>query len=90
MKRWLLIVLVVMNALYIYSTFVDWNIRWGNVWTMFMAVLLLGSMVLSGWFLLRSRKRSGYHPYLSVVLLSLSIASFGWFAFLNYLSFIMG
>lgn len=87
MRRFLLIVLLLGNLFYItdflsnYDTF-----KLNNLWVIFFSISLYFSIL----FLIRSRKKSGYSPYLSISVLVTSISCLGTFPFLYFLSNLMG
>ncbi|WP_128524323.1 hypothetical protein [Halobacillus litoralis] len=90
MKKFLLVLSLIINTCYIGIVLIDFDIRFSAAWNIMFGVFFALSILLASVFLFQSRRRLGSHPYLSVSVLSLSLASLGWFLFINYLSFIMG
>lgn len=90
MKKFILILLLIVNGFYIGNFLIDFGIRFSSTLNVFFGIVFVISIILSGMFLFRSKRESGNHPYLSLVVLSISFASLGWFTFFNYLSLIMG
>ncbi|MCP3027090.1 hypothetical protein [Halobacillus sp. A5] len=90
MKRILLILLLILNLLYLAVVLTGYPMRFSFAWNVGLAFGWIGCLLLSGIFFIRSGKKSGYSPYLSLAVFSLSLACFGWHAFINYLSLIMG
>lgn len=90
MKKTLLVFSVIVNLVYLIHVLVDLGIKLSNVMNVTFGLLFVVSISGSIYFLVRSRENPGYHPYLSLTVLTLSIGSLGWFAFINYLSLIMG
>ncbi|RDY67615.1 hypothetical protein DXT76_18950 [Halobacillus trueperi] len=89
MKKTLLAISVIVNLLYLINVLVDFGIRLSSVMNVVLGLIFVVSILGSLFFLIQSKQNSGYHPYLSLTVLTLSIASFGWFTFINYLSLIM-
>ncbi|WP_101841974.1 hypothetical protein [Halobacillus sp. Marseille-P3879] len=90
MKRFLLILLLIVNLLYIAAVLTGYPMRFSFGWNVGLGLVWIGCLLLSGIFLIRSGRKSGYSPYLSLTVFSLSLASLGWHAFINYLFLIMG
>ncbi|WP_027953660.1 hypothetical protein [Halobacillus kuroshimensis] len=90
MKKILLAISVIVNLIYLINVLVGIGIRLSNVMNVILGLIFVVSILGAIYFLVRSKQDSGYHPYLSLAVLTLSIASLGWFAFINYLSLIMG
>ncbi|KGX87888.1 hypothetical protein N781_11575 [Pontibacillus halophilus JSM 076056 = DSM 19796] len=89
MKKALLAISVIVNLVYLINVLVDLGIRLSNVMNVILGSIFVISILGAIYFLVKSRQNSGYHPYLSLTVLTLSIASFAWLAFINYLSLIM-
>lgn len=90
MKKIILVLLLIVNSFYIGNFLIGFGIRFSSTWNVFFGIVFVISILLSGMFLFRSKKKSEYSPYLSVAVLSISFASLGWFVFFNYLSLLMG
>ncbi|WP_431802327.1 hypothetical protein [Halobacillus andaensis] len=90
MKRFLLILLLIVNLLYIAAVLIGYPMRFSLGWNVGLGLVWVGNLLLAGIFVFRSGKKNGYSPYLSLAVFSLSLACFGWHAFINYLSLIMG
>ncbi|MYL39582.1 hypothetical protein [Halobacillus litoralis] len=90
MKKTLLVLSVIVNLVYLIHVLVDLGIKLSNVMNVTFGLIFVVSISGSIYFLIQSRENPGYHPYLSLTVFTLSIASIGWFAFINYLSLIMG
>lgn len=82
--------LLVINALFIGYYLSDIDFRFNAIWLAFLWAFFLTSIVVSSLFLYRSRIEEGFHPYLSITVLAISIGSFGWFLFLHYLFLLIG
>ncbi|NYE04533.1 hypothetical protein F4694_001277 [Bacillus niacini] len=48
------------------------------------------SLILSFYYLMRTRKQKGYTPYLSIAVISFSMGSLGLYVFIYYLSNLLG
>lgn len=90
MNKALLIVLLLINTFFIVSYSIGFNFVMGTFWTVFFGVFFVMSIVISTILLIRSRKASENLTYLSLAVLTLSIGSFGWYLFINYLFLLMG
>lgn len=90
MKKFLLVLSVIINLLYWFNVFADVGLRLAPLMNILFGLTFLVSILASIAFLIRSKQNTGYHPYLSISVLTLSLASLGWFSFINYLSLIMG
>ena len=90
MKKTLLFLSIVIQTFYITTVLVEFSIRWSDSWNLFFGIIFILSILYSCFLLYRSRNSSGNHPYLSITVLSLSLASLGWFSFINYLSLMIG
>ncbi|MBM7553965.1 hypothetical protein [Thalassobacillus pellis] len=90
MKKILLTISVIVNLFYLINVLAGSGIRLSNLMNVILGVIFVVSILGSIISLLRSKQNSSYHLYLSLTVLTLSLASFGWFAFINYFSLIMG
>ncbi|WP_430786860.1 hypothetical protein VBD025_14925 [Virgibacillus flavescens] len=90
MKKAVLLIMLLINLVFIANFLIGIGFRLTNLWTVLLGAFFIISILFSGIFLFRSRKKPGYHPYLSLGVLTLSSGSFAWFIFLNYLSLLMG
>lgn len=90
MKKILLSLSLLVNGFYIANFLIGSGIRFSSGWNMFFGAFFVSSIFSSIMFLFRYRRESENSPYLSIAVLSISLASLGWFTFFNYLSLIMG
>ncbi len=90
MKKILLTISVIVNLFYLINVLADFGIRLSNPMNVILGFIFVVSILGSIIILIRSKQNSEYHPYLSLTVLTLSLASLGWFAFINYFSLIMG
>ncbi|GGD25255.1 hypothetical protein [Pontibacillus salipaludis] len=81
---------LLVNLFYLINVLISLGIRFSNIINGILGIIFVVSIGGSVLFLIRSKQRKGYHPYLSLTVLTLSLASLGWFAFINYFSLIMG
>lgn len=87
LRRFLLIVLLIGNVFYITNFLSNYDTFKLNIlWVIFFSI----SLYLSILFLTRSRKKSGYNPYLSISVLVTSISCLGSFVFLYFVTNLMG
>lgn len=89
MKKFLLVLSVIINLIYWINVLADVGLRLSPLMNILFGLMFLGSIFGSIICLIRSKQNTGYHPYLSVSVLTLSLASLGWFSFINYFSLIM-
>jgi hypothetical protein len=82
-----LILLLLINIYYIVSflAFFGTSIL-NNVWLGTFIV----SLLLSIFYLIRTRKQKGYNPYLSIAVITFSMGSLGLYVFIYYLSNLLG
>lgn len=90
MKKVLLTISIIVNLLYLINVLASLGIRQSNGMNVLLGLIFVVSILGSIFSLIRFRQNSCYHLYLSITVLTLNLASFGWFAFINYLSIIMG
>ncbi|WP_226577598.1 hypothetical protein [Halobacillus litoralis] len=90
MKRILLSLSVLVNLFYLINVLGGFGIRMPDLLNVIFGLIFVVSILGSIIFLIRFKQNRGYHPYLSLMVLTLSLASFGWFAFINFLTGIMG
>ncbi|RDY72648.1 hypothetical protein ACJA3J_08575 [Halobacillus sp. SY10] len=86
MKKQFFLFLLVVHVFYIAHALFDFGLRMSMEWNILLGFIFITSLFYSSIHLLRSKK----HPLLSVSVLSLSLASLGWFTFINFLSIVMG
>ncbi|MYL49760.1 hypothetical protein GLV98_09690 [Halobacillus litoralis] len=86
MKKLFFLFLLFVNVFYIANALFGFGLKMSLEWNVLLGLLLITSLLYSSIHLLRSKK----YALLSVAVLSLSLASLGWFTFINYLSLIMG
>ncbi|MEC3883309.1 hypothetical protein VKA52_06190 [Halobacillus sp. HZG1] len=86
MKKLFFLFLLFVNVFYIAHVLFDFGLRMSLPWNVLFGFLFITSLLYSSIHLLRSKK----YALLSVTVLSLSLASLGWFTFINYISLIMG
>lgn len=86
MKKLFFLFLLFLNIFYIAHALFDFGERISVVWNVLLGLLFITSLIYSAIHLFQSKK----YPLLSVAVLSFSLASLGWFAFINFLSFVIG
>ncbi|SMQ78054.1 hypothetical protein SAMN05444673_3216 [Bacillus sp. OV166] len=87
MRRFILILLLLINVFYIANYLINFeSFAFNNLWIVFFII----SFGLSILFLFRSKKQSAYNPLLSIAVLVASISSLGAFGFQYLLSNLMG
>ncbi|PGZ95198.1 hypothetical protein COE51_21480 [Bacillus pseudomycoides] len=87
MKKFILVLLLLVNVCYIVIYFTNFEVFAPNfVWIVFFMISLCLSML----HLYRSRKQSGYNPYLAIAVLVTGISSLGAYGFRYFLSDFMG
>ncbi|REJ11134.1 hypothetical protein [Halobacillus trueperi] len=86
MKKLLFLFLLCVNVFYIAHALLDFGLQLSMEWNILLGLLFITSLFYSIIHLLRSKM----YPLLSIAVLSLSLASLGWFTFINFLSIVMG
>jgi uncharacterized membrane protein HdeD (DUF308 family) len=88
LRRIILILLLLINVFYIANFLInfDSSTTLNILWIVFFII----SFCLSIFYLFRSRKNSGYNPYLLIAVLVASIGSLGTFDYLYFISNLMG
>ncbi|MBP1080797.1 Zn-dependent protease with chaperone function [Bacillus capparidis] len=87
LKKLVLLLLLLINVFYIVNYLINFEfISLSYFWL----VSFIISLVLSTLYLFRSRKQSGYNPYLSVAVLVASISSIGAYGFKYFIANLMG
>lgn len=87
MKKFILVLLLLVNVCYMAIYFTNFEVFAPNsVWIVFFII----SLCLSILYLYRSRKQSGYNPYLAIAVLVTGISSLGAYGFRYFLSHLMG
>lgn len=88
MRRIILILLLLINVYYIANFLINFDSSktLNSLWIVFFII----SFCLSLFYLFRSRKNSGYNPYLLIAVLVASISSLGTFGYLYFISNLMG
>ncbi|WP_377890623.1 hypothetical protein [Alkalihalobacillus sp. R86527] len=89
MKITVLILLFLVNVIYLVNFMVGSVLQFSVVTEALFVLSFLIGIVLSITYLLQS-KRHDQHPFLSIAVLSFSLASFGCFTFFQYLANMMG
>ncbi|MET3318991.1 UNVERIFIED_ORG: hypothetical protein ABIC97_002086 [Peribacillus simplex] len=87
MKRFVLILLLLINVIYILNYLINFEtLPLNNLWIVFFII----SLCLSILYLFQSRKKYGYNSYLSIAVIFASISSLGAYGFLYILSNLLG
>ncbi|KON68787.1 hypothetical protein AKG34_08265 [Peribacillus butanolivorans] len=87
MKKFILILLLLINVIYIANYLINFEtFTLNNLWIVFFII----SLSLSILYLFQSRKKSGYISYLSIAVIFASFSSLGAYGFLYILSNLMG
>ncbi|RWZ58585.1 hypothetical protein EQV77_06355 [Halobacillus fulvus] len=86
MKKILLWLSILINLFYLTNFLFDFGLKLPGFINVILGGVFVASLISALFLLIRSKKHEG----LAVTVLSLSLASLGWFVFINYLSLIMG
>ncbi|MFB3161408.1 hypothetical protein ABLO26_08535 [Neobacillus sp. 179-J 1A1 HS] len=87
MGKVILILLLLINISYLVSFLAFFGASLlNNLWL----GTFIGSLILSLYYLMRTRKQKGYMPYLSIAVISFSMGSLGLYVFIYYLSNLLG
>ena len=87
MGKVILILLLLINISYLVSFLAFFGASLlNNLWP----GTFIASLILSIYYLMRTRKQKGYTPYLSIAVITFSMGSLGLYVFLYYLSNLLG
>ncbi|MFB3167680.1 hypothetical protein P5G62_011235 [Neobacillus sp. 179-C4.2 HS] len=87
MGKVILILLLLINISYLVSFLAFFGASLlNNLWL----GTFIGSLILSFYYLMRTRKQKDYTPYLSIAVISFSMGSLGLYVFIYYLSNLLG
>ncbi len=90
MKRLILILMLLIDLAFISMVLIGDPFRYDNGWTFTLGGYFLLSILVSGFFLRKTKKTRELWPYLTVSVLALSLSSLGWLVFMKYLFLIIG